>query len=129
MECEDINKPPVECNDNIENKTECFIQSKNEKRPKAKEKKKIRNHHIDSEQKSSSQRSTTEKRPANAIRYDQLAHLPEIDEKQNGTRCKNDNCQQKTHILCSKCQVHLCLVQSRNCFKDFHLLKISGENE
>lgn len=68
------------------------------------------------------QRNMMEKRPKNEIRYDLYAHLPKID-KSHVVRCKNENCQMKTSVFCVKCKVHLCFVDDRNCFTDFHLIK------
>lgn len=70
----------------------------------------------------STKRRKREVRPPNSIRYDDRGHWPEIDSVTNATRCKNENCTKKSHILCSKCKVHLCLVEERNCFKAFHIL-------
>lgn len=66
----------------------------------------------------SPKRAKYEKRPINSIRYDGKNHLPQIDNKENGTRCKNDNCKSKSHTFCCKCGVHLC----PRCFKPFHEL-------
>lgn len=69
-------------------------------------------------------RKKTEKKPLNEIRYDTVNHLPDVDNSKNGSRCKNENCEFKTHVFCTKCQVHLCLIKGRNCFKKFHTLNI-----
>lgn len=66
-------------------------------------------------------RAATEKRPMNEIRYDAVNHWPELDGKKTGTRCKNEDCKQKSHFYCSKCEVHLCLTKDRNCFKKYHI--------
>lgn len=71
----------------------------------------------------SSKKAKTEKRPRNQRRYDLIGHLPEVDKNSSGTRCKNEECHFKTHVFCSKCMVHLCLVHNRNCFKGFHVLE------
>lgn len=60
-----------------------------------------------------------EPRPAIDTRKDKVDHMPEHDGKNTETRCKN-NCKFKTHIICLKCKVHLCLKRDRNCFKSFH---------
>lgn len=49
------------------------------------------------------------------IRFDGSHHWPETGTSQ---RCKL--CQKVTTITCSKCQKHLCLTNTRNCFKSFH---------
>lgn len=65
-------------------------------------------------------KSASEKKPSVELRFDRLDHLPDIDEKANASRCKNIGCAKKTHIYCTKCNLHLCLTQRRNCFKLFH---------
>lgn len=67
-------------------------------------------------------RNKTEKKPTNSLRYDSNGHFPEFDKNDNATRCKNENCKFKTRLFCMKCNIHLCLTPSRNCFKSFHLL-------
>ena len=55
--------------------------------------------------------------PAREICLDNVGHLPNFSEKQQ--RCKH--CKSGySRIFCEKCQVHLCLVTSRNCFYSFH---------
>lgn len=54
------------------------------------------------------------------VRYDCLSHWPQIDSNKNASRCKNESCTFKTHFYCSKCNVHLCIRQNRNCFMQFH---------
>lgn len=67
-------------------------------------------------------RKRNEKMPHASKRYDRTDHLPDIDRKSNPVRCKNDDCNYKTYIFCKKCDVHLCLVDGRNCFLNFHTL-------
>jgi hypothetical protein len=48
-------------------------------------------------------------------------HLPDISETRK--RCKN--CSEKkrenrTNIICTQCNMHFCLTNNRNCFKEFH---------
>lgn len=54
-------------------------------------------------------------------RYDKYDHWPKKDNKKSQSRCKMENCGEKTHIYCSKCQLHLCITSSRNCFVDYHI--------
>lgn len=67
---------------------------------------------------------STEKMPAHSLRYDGNDHLPKID-KSRTVRCKNEGCNKKSQLLCSKCNVHLCLciADDRNCFTEFHIVK------
>lgn len=67
-------------------------------------------------------RNKTEKRPPKEVRYDLYAHFPQID-KSRSVRCKNEDCGNKTSVFCIKCNVHLCFMEERNCFMDFHLIK------
>ena len=55
--------------------------------------------------------------PCNDIRYDQVGHWPEAVEKKQ--RCQFGQAYSRTK--CSKCQVSLCLLKERNCFKNFHV--------
>lgn len=66
-----------------------------------------------------------EKRPTNSIRYDQYNHFPLISKE--SVRCKNEGCSKKNNVYCKKCKVHLCLMNRRNCFTDFHLLNSNNE--
>lgn len=70
-------------------------------------------------------RYKTEKKPNPSVRFDQmLGHLPKID-KSRLVRCKNEGCDKKSYIICSACNVHLCICvnEERNCFEDIHTLK------
>ncbi|KAK2709389.1 hypothetical protein QYM36_013152 [Artemia franciscana] len=55
-------------------------------------------------------------KPYDSVHYDSIQHWPEAvaDKK----RCRL--CFAYARIQCSKCQVSLCLVKNRNCFKIFH---------
>lgn len=50
-----------------------------------------------------------------------LDHLPEISTKKSPSRCKI--CQRTTYILCPACDICLCFVRDRNCYKQYHLKK------
>lgn len=52
------------------------------------------------------------------IRLDKMDHLPCWADSRN--RCKLLDCNGRTFVTCSKCQVHLCLNLKRNCFLIFH---------
>jgi hypothetical protein len=58
------------------------------------------------------------RRPCSAVKKDSFAHWPEKFAAQN--RCKNAPCIMKTRFMCTKCNVPLCLEESRNCFAQFH---------
>lgn len=74
-----------------------------------------------------STRSKKEKRPKNTARYDGRNHLPRFDSHDYATRCKNDDCNFKTNVICTKCDVHLCFTRSRNCFESFHVLELEQD--
>lgn len=61
-------------------------------------------------------------KPEDSDRYDLLGHFPEINRNLRA-RCKNETCNLKTSVFCIKCKVHLCLIDGRNCFKNFHIKK------
>lgn len=67
--------------------------------------------------------------PSDDIRFDNFNHFGYHDTKPNASRCKNPGCTYKTHLYCTKCQVHLCLISSRNCFWDFHKSKVTCFSE
>ena len=51
------------------------------------------------------------------LRLGGLYHLPEIGDRE---RCKNLYCDQKSTVFYTKCEKHLCLNASRNCFLLYH---------
>lgn len=66
-------------------------------------------------------RRQQEHRPLPEVTLDTVDHLPEFDDKEEPTRCKNTNCGKfRSHWFCKKCKVHLCLTSKRNCFSSFH---------
>lgn len=72
----------------------------------------------DPTKKEPTERKPTERRPNPRVRFDQHEHFPEISEA--ATKCKKENCKKKTFIYCTKCENHLCFVEDRNCFTNFH---------
>lgn len=61
-----------------------------------------------------------ESRPGKESRYDNIGHLPNVDDIKSPTRCKMEGCRLKSHVVCIKCKVHLCLRLANNCFLKFH---------
>ena len=54
--------------------------------------------------------------PITDIRYDRLGHWPiSATQKKIVAYCKMTCC-----MKCEKCNIYLCLIDGRNCFKDFH---------
>lgn len=53
-------------------------------------------------------------------RFDEKNHWAFFDDKPSRSLCKIKDCHNLTHVFCQKCQVHLCLNQTRNCFHRFH---------
>ena len=55
--------------------------------------------------------------PQRDIRTDGVAHWPAVKDKKNNCRhCKVGT----VRVVCTKCKVHLCLTNERNCFYNFH---------
>ena len=54
------------------------------------------------------------------VRYNGFNHWPIFVSAINDTRCKNEKCFGKTYWECSKCNVHLCLNSTKNCFTQYH---------
>ena len=54
--------------------------------------------------------------PCNDVRYDGLGHWP-VPNKNRSRCCK---CQNYCRMVCEKCNIYLCLLEDRNCFKLFH---------
>ncbi|KRZ48397.1 hypothetical protein T02_792 [Trichinella nativa] len=48
-----------------------------------------------------------------AARVDQVAHLPEVTQQKN--RCRG--CEKTSRVRRVKFNIHLCLIQQRNCFQ------------
>jgi hypothetical protein len=57
-------------------------------------------------------------RPVADVQHDATGHWPSIGDVQQ--RCKNPGCDLRSKFFCMKCNVHLCLKQTNNCFTDFH---------
>lgn len=53
-------------------------------------------------------------------RFDNTNHWASYDDKPSRSLCKIKDCHNLTHVFCTKCQVHLCLIPKRNCFYRFH---------
>lgn len=70
---------------------------------------------------SSTTSSTTQVMPQSDIRFDGFSHWPKHSGKR--MRCKNENCVGTTRFYCGKCNVSLCLNDSKNCFFEFHVPK------
>lgn len=69
-------------------------------------------------------RCKSERKPNPSVRFNCThGHLPQID-KSKSVRCKNEGCQKRTYILCSTCNIHLCVCvnENRNCFAEFHTI-------
>lgn len=53
-------------------------------------------------------------------RFDGFNLWIQNDRKNSRTQCILLGCNHLTHAFCTKCQVHLCFNQNRNCFRLFH---------
>lgn len=58
--------------------------------------------------------------PTNVTRKDNIDHYVFIDKLKDATLCKLEGCKKRTHMVCKKCNVHLCITKNRNCFYDYH---------
>lgn len=56
--------------------------------------------------------------PAQDVRTDSLGHWPAVSARQ---RCKRPGCKMQSVVMCTKCNVHLCLNKNQNCFHQFHM--------
>ena len=59
------------------------------------------------------------KRQIPEVQFDNLNHLPAHNGKTEADRCKLQKCKGKTHFLCEKCKVALCITNQKNCLKIF----------
>lgn len=64
-----------------------------------------------------------EVQPVDEVRLDGYNHLPAIDDKSFASRCKFPECKSRTHNMCLKCNVHLCITKKQNCFLIYHTRK------
>lgn len=84
--------------------------------------------HSENGSNNSETRRPHESKPNHQIRYDQIAHFPNVDpEARSRSRCKLEKCPYFTNVYCGKCNVHLCITTRRNCFKDFHIINTDTE--
>lgn len=58
--------------------------------------------------------------PSVAKRYDGYDHLPSFDEIDSPRACRMEGCKSRSKILCTKCEVYLCLSRKQNCFLAYH---------
>lgn len=47
-------------------------------------------------------------------------HMPECVQTKNPSRCRLPGCSQKTRVMCTTCNVYLCMRSGKNCYKEFH---------
>lgn len=53
------------------------------------------------------------------LRTQGALHLPDVSTGVQ-KRCASTDCKYKSTVCCTKCNVYLCLVKNRNCFKEYH---------
>eukprot|EP00102_Acyrthosiphon_pisum_P022242 XP_016659452.1 PREDICTED: piggyBac transposable element-derived protein 3 isoform X3 [Acyrthosiphon pisum] len=58
--------------------------------------------------------------PTDVMRKDNTGHYAYMDNLRDATFCKLEGCKKRTHMACKKCNVHLCITKTRNCFYDYH---------
>lgn len=64
--------------------------------------------------------NATEIRPSASVSLDLFDHMPYMDSKKEATRCKQVACKGRTHMMCDKCNIHLCISKSNDCFRKYH---------
>lgn len=55
--------------------------------------------------------------PTESTRFDEIGHFPEWGSKKSCKLCKKSD----THTFCTKCNIHLCFSNKKNCFKKYHV--------
>lgn len=66
-------------------------------------------------------RNVVDSAPPNIdVRLDGTYHRALVDERKYATKCKHPTCKRRTHTFCSKCNLHLCLDRTSNCFDKYH---------
>ncbi|KAM4550617.1 piggyBac transposable element-derived protein 2-like isoform 1-T1 [Fundulus diaphanus] len=73
---------------------------------------------VESEFEKKKRRGPAKAIPTPKVRSDAVGHWPVVESGRQ--RCKLPNCKGQTVFKCSKCNVHLCLKKSKNCFVEFH---------
>ena len=64
-------------------------------------------------------RSSAGRQPCDDVRFDAVGHWPKWSTARQ--RCKRTMCKGISRVVCSKCNVHLCFTQKKNCFHDYHI--------
>lgn len=59
--------------------------------------------------------------PSAARRYDQYGLFAVCEDLPAPLRCRLEDCNSRSRIRCSKCNVYLCLNKNKNCFLGFHV--------
>lgn len=66
-------------------------------------------------------RNVVDSAPLNIdVRLDGTYHRALVDERKYATKCKHSTYKRRIRTLCSKCDVHLCLDRTSNCFDKYH---------
>lgn len=72
------------------------------------------------QQPSSSKPGQRAKHPVDDVRFDNMGHFPIWLSKDGGKRCCKLCKKSQTQCVCSKCHLHLCCSNAKNCFYDYH---------
>jgi len=51
---------------------------------------------------------------------DGFEHWPEVSKLSTARNCRMKNCKSRTRVICTKCNIYLCLTAKNNCFTSFH---------
>ncbi|XP_061704417.1 piggyBac transposable element-derived protein 3-like isoform X1 [Cydia pomonella] len=66
--------------------------------------------------------------PSVGKRYDGYDHLPIFDDSLQSPRaCRLEQCNSRTKIICSKCDVYICLSRANNCFYAYHKKEVNDK--
>lgn len=61
-----------------------------------------------------------DQQPSYEKRFDKVDHFPLHDNNPHALVCKRPGCHPKSHWVCCKCNVHLCITATNNCVFGYH---------
>lgn len=62
--------------------------------------------------------------PSIEYRQHKAEHIANMSEQKFGSKCRLPGCKKKTKMYCVKCKMFLCITAQRNCFAEFHGVKV-----
>ncbi|GBL81300.1 hypothetical protein AVEN_143617-1 [Araneus ventricosus] len=57
--------------------------------------------------------------PMKEVRTDGFNHLPRFMNDKNASKCRFPGCKSRTRVICTKCNMYLCVLK-HNCFEKYH---------